>query len=60
MIYGNLTEQGLSNVKVIDQSKLTSDCWWIQFSGVSACNTCEAKDTDDCGGGSTLKKLRKE
>ena len=36
--------------KVIEQSKLTGECFMIQFNGPSACTTCEYKDTDDCGG----------
>lgn len=40
----------ITDTKVIDQSKLTSDCWLIQFSGLSACESCPAKDTSDCGG----------
>lgn len=44
----------------IDQSKLTSDCWLIQFKGLIACKTCELKGTDECGGRDTLKKLQKE
>lgn len=47
----------ITESKVIDQSKLTSDCWLIQFDGLSACETCEAKDTPDCGGGEILKTL---
>jgi hypothetical protein len=46
--------------KVIDQSKLSSDCWLIQFDGLNACKTCEARSTQDCGGGETLKKMKKK
>ena len=41
----------------IDQNKLTADCWLIQFNGLSACNTCEFKNTEECGGGMTLLKM---
>ena len=41
----------------IDQNKLTSDCWLVQFTGLSACETCELKNTSECGGGETLKQL---
>lgn len=34
----------------IKQSELTSECWTIQFQGLSACTSCEVKDTDECGG----------
>ena len=47
----------ITESKVIDQSKLTSDCWLIQFSGLSACETCSAKDTPDCGGQAIRKQL---
>ena len=43
--------------KVIDQSKLTSDCWLIQFYGLTACKNCELKNTTNCGGSKTLKSL---
>jgi len=44
----------------IDQSKLTSDCWLIQFKGLKACENCEAKDTDECGGKDIRKSLEAE
>ena len=50
-------ELKFKNEKEIEQSTLTSDCWLIQFKGLMACNTCELKDTDECGGGDTLKRL---
>jgi hypothetical protein len=40
----------ITESKIIDQNKLTSDCWLIQFSGLSACETCEVKNTSECGG----------
>lgn len=43
--------------KEIDQSKLTADCWLIQFNGLSACTTCKLKGTSECGGGETLKRM---
>lgn len=48
----------IDDTKQIDQSKMTSDCFLIQFDGLSACKTCEVKDTDECGGGATLASLR--
>ena len=41
--------------KVIDQNKLTSECWLIQFNGLDACNDCEFLNTEDCGG----KRIRR-
>lgn len=49
----------ITESKEIDQSTLTSDCWLVQFNGLSACKTCELKDTTECGGGETLKKLQR-
>ncbi|MEA2104852.1 MAG: hypothetical protein U9P79_09475 [Candidatus Cloacimonadota bacterium] len=42
----------------VEQSKLTSDCWLIQFRGLEACESCDLKGTDECGGGETLKRLK--
>lgn len=47
----------ITESKVIDQSKLTSDCWLIQFSGLSACENCECLNTPDCGGQDIRKRL---
>lgn len=44
----------------VDQNKLTSNCWEIQIKGLTACNTCELKDTENCGGGKTLKQFHKK
>ena len=45
--------------KVIDQKTLTSDCWMVQFIGLTACNKCALKSKRSCGGGQTLKRLKK-
>lgn len=34
----------------VEQSKLTAECWLVQFWGRSACKTCEFRGTEDCGG----------
>jgi len=47
----------VKNIKVVDQSTMTSDCWLIQFNGLSACENCDIKHTDECSGGLTLNKL---
>ena len=47
----------ITQTKQIDQNKLTSDCWLIQFNGLSACESCEVRGTNDCGGSETLNKL---
>jgi len=45
--------------KKIDQKRLTSDCWLIQFEGLKACEHCEGHGTKECGGGVTLQSLLK-
>jgi hypothetical protein len=47
----------VTDEKVIDSSSMTDDCWLIQFKGISACQHCELRGTDDCGGGDMLKAL---
>ena len=44
-------------VKVIPVSELTSDCWLIQFWGLSACGTCDSYQTTECGGESIRKSI---
>lgn len=34
----------------IPQSMLTGECWLVQMSGFSACKTCDAFNTSECGG----------
>ncbi|MCK5611637.1 hypothetical protein KAR91_57735 [Candidatus Pacearchaeota archaeon] len=48
----------ITESKEIDQSKLTSDCWLIQISGLSACETCEFVNTPECGGQAIRKRLQ--
>jgi hypothetical protein len=49
----------ITESKEIDQDKLTSDCWLIQFDGLSACENCEVKDTSECGGQAIRDELLK-
>jgi hypothetical protein len=42
-------------IKQIKQSNLTSECWSVQMWGLKECDTCEFKNTKECGG----KKIRK-
>jgi hypothetical protein len=37
--------------------KLTSECWLIQFEGLSACEHCQFKNTKECGGKEIRKRL---
>jgi len=55
------TNGKIEPIKIVlkKQSEMTSDCWSIQFEGLEACIDCEFKDTDNCGGGQTLKELIK-
>ena len=46
--------------KEVSQDSLTSDCWMIQFKGLDACKKCEFKNTNECGGGATLKKMKQK
>ena len=57
-----MTEQGLNNLKVktMKQSELTSECWLIQMWGINQCKTCEAFNTDECGGQKIREKLLKQ
>jgi hypothetical protein len=45
-------------IREIDQEKLTSDCWLVQFSGLDECKKCPARGTVECGGGETLRKMQ--
>jgi len=47
----------ITNEKKINQGSLTSECWLIQMNGLTACNSCPAINTEDCGGKRIRKKL---
>ena len=47
----------ITESKVINQSKLTSDCWLIQFDGLAACENCSVKNTRECGGQAIRRRL---
>ncbi len=61
MLYQKATiENGkvvITDSKEIDQSKLTSECWLIQFNGLDACKDCESLNTSECGGRNIRKRL---
>ena len=58
VIKGKITDDIYGvRTRSIPQSKLTSECWTIQFRGLDACETCEFKDTKECGGKEIRKKL---
>ena len=52
--YGNIVEK--KSVTVY-QNALTSECWLIQFQGLSACKNCESKGKN-CGGKNIRKTLK--
>ncbi len=59
MIYAKANDEGhIIERKEIDQDKMTSECWEIQFSGIGACEECELKDTDECGGKGIRKSMK--
>jgi len=37
-------------MRKIPQKQLSSECWFVQMRGLSECDTCPLKDTDECGG----------
>lgn len=49
-----------AEIRRIPQSKLTSECWLVQFRGFEACKDCEVKGTPDCGGKSIIKTGKNE
>ena len=51
MKYQKMDSDGkVTTVNEVDQNQMTGECWLIQLQGKSACETCEAKLTQDCGG----------
>jgi len=36
------------------------DCWKVQIQKLDACINCQWKDTPECGGGNSLKQLKKK
>jgi len=58
--FAHLNDAGKIVVDKEVSQTLTSDCWPVQMHGLGQCKNCEFKDTEDCGGGETLKKLLAE
>ena len=60
MLYQKATvENGqvkILETKVVDQSKLTSDCWMIQIEGAKACEKCEFKNKPRLCGGMKIRE----
>jgi hypothetical protein len=48
----------ITESKEVNQKILTSDCWLIQLEGLRACENCDGRNTEDCGGGESLRKLQ--
>lgn len=34
----------------VNQNDISSECWHVQFQGLKACESCEYRDSDECGG----------
>lgn len=47
-----------TNVRQVKQKNLTSECWFVQMWGLDQCETCEVKDTPDCGGKEIRETLK--
>jgi len=47
-----------TDIKTVDQKKLTAECWLVRINGLSACKDCELKDTGECGGAEIRKTGR--
>jgi len=45
----------MSKVRIMRQADLTEECWLVQMFGLKHCDSCEVKDTPECGG----KRIRK-
>lgn len=41
--------------KVISQKMLSTECWFVQVWGTEACNDCDYRGTDNCGGRHILR-----
>ena len=37
-------------INKVPQYKLSSECWPVQLWGTNTCESCEFKDSDECGG----------
>lgn len=51
------TEKNSFIIKIVNSKDLTSECWYIQFWGLSYCRTCRYLATEDCGGYKIRKKI---
>ena len=56
IVEGKVVETGVYNKP---QSELTGDCFPLQFMGLRECEGCKFAGKDECGGGETLKKLKR-
>ncbi len=44
--------------RMVKQANLSSECWTIQFWGLSACKECQYKGKRECGGKNIIKTLK--
>ena len=42
-------------IKTVNQSHLSSECWLVQIWGLKSCEDCEVKGTTNCGGQNIVK-----
>lgn len=47
----------MTKVYLVEQDKLTSDCWMIQIQGIEACRGCEFLGKKECGGKAIRKRI---
>jgi len=48
------------DINYVNQKDLSAECWIVQIQGLSACEKCELKDTDKCGGINIRKTLKND
>lgn len=47
----------LKKTYTINSNDLTPDCWDIQMKGIKACDSCDVKNTPECGGKAIISKI---
>lgn len=45
-----MTHRKTSTVRQVKQGDLSDECWMVQIWGLGHCETCEYKDSAECGG----------
>jgi len=47
MVDGEMT---VTESREFEQTDISSECFHVQMQGLKACDGCELRDTEDCGG----------